>query len=229
MLARAAQLMADLGGGTVARGVLDAYPAPRPHRRLALRLARVERVVGACPPRADAVRILQALGFAVDDSGDDLQVVVPSFRRDVHQEDDLVEEIVRIWGYDQIPLTLAGGGEIMPVKRPARLRVARVMSRALNAAGLFECVSWSFVDPDRLKRMGWDDPAGLITLQNPSSIERSVLRPSLVPGLLEVLCDQREPADAGRAALRGGQCLRAASARRTAIVPRTRTSASASR
>jgi phenylalanyl-tRNA synthetase beta chain len=61
------------------------------------------------------------------------------------------------------------------------------MSRALNAAGLFECVSWSFLDPDRLKRMGWDDAAALITLQNPSSIERSVLRPSLIPGLLEVL------------------------------------------
>jgi phenylalanyl-tRNA synthetase beta chain len=187
VLARAAQLMAELGGGTVARGLLDAYAAPRPHRRIQLRLSRVDRVVGACPPRAEAVRILQALGFAVDDSADDLQVVVPSFRRDIHQEDDLVEEVVRIWGYDQIPLTLAGGGEIMPVKRPAGLRVARVMSRALNAAGLYECVSWSFLDPARLKRMGWDDPGALIALQNPSSAERSVLRPSLLPGLLEVL------------------------------------------
>jgi phenylalanyl-tRNA synthetase beta chain len=187
VLARAAQLMAELGGGTVARGLLDAYPEPRPHRRISLRPARIERVVGACPPRAEAVRILQALGFAVDDSAEDLQVVVPSFRRDVHQEDDLVEEVVRIWGYDRIPLTLAGGGEIMPVKRPSGLRVARVMSRALNAAGLFECVSWSFLDPERLKRMGWDDPAALIALQNPSSVERSVLRPSLLPGLLEVL------------------------------------------
>ncbi|MGH7365141.1 MAG: phenylalanine--tRNA ligase subunit beta, partial [Candidatus Rokuibacteriota bacterium] len=187
VLARAAQLMADLGGGTVARGVLDAYPDPRPHRRINLRLSRVDRVIGACPPRAEAVRILHALGFAVDDSGDELQVVVPSFRRDIHQEDDLVEEIVRVWGYDQIPLTLAGGGEIIPVKRPAGLRVARVMSRALNAAGLFECVTWSFLDPDRLKRMGWDDPATLIALQNPLSVERSVLRPSLLPGLVEAL------------------------------------------
>ncbi len=187
VLARAAQLMADLGGGTVARGVLDAYPDPRPLRRLALRLSRVERVVGVAPPREDAVRILQALGFAVDDSGDDLQVVVPSFRRDTQQEDDLVEEIVRIWGYDKIPLTLAGGGEIIPVKRPPGLRVARVMSRALNAAGLSECVTWGFVDPDRLKRMGWSDAAALIALQNPLSVERSILRPSLLPGLLEVL------------------------------------------
>ena len=198
VLGRAAQLMADLGGGTVARGVLDTYPDPRPHRRITLRLARVERVIGVCPPRAEAVRILQALGFAVDDSGDDLLVVVPSFRRDIHQEDDLVEEIARIWGYDQIPLTLAGGGQILPVQRPPALRVARAMSRALNAAGLFECVTWSFLDPDRLKRMGWDDPAALIALQNPASLERSILRPSLIPGLLEVLAinASRQIADA---------------------------------
>jgi phenylalanyl-tRNA synthetase beta chain len=187
VLARAAQLMAELGGGTVARGVLDAYPEPRPHRRLTLRLARLERVIGVCPPREEVVRILQALGFAVDDSGEDPQVVVPSFRRDIHQEDDLVEEIVRIWGYDKIPLTLAGGGEILPVKRPPDLKVARAMSRALNAAGLFECVTWGFADPDRLKRMGWSDAGALIALQNPLSVERSVLRPSLLPGLLEVL------------------------------------------
>ncbi|HEU4439665.1 MAG TPA: phenylalanine--tRNA ligase subunit beta [Methylomirabilota bacterium] len=187
VLARAAQLMGDLGGGAVARGALDAYPAPRPLRRLGLRLARVERVIGASPSREEAVRILQTLGFAVDDSGDDLQVVVPSFRRDIHQEDDLVEEIARIWGYDKIPLTLAGGGEIIPVKRPPGLRVARAMSRALNAAGLFECVSWSFVDPERLARLGWSDAAALIALQNPLSVERSALRPSLLPGLLEVI------------------------------------------
>jgi len=187
VLARAAQLMADLGGGVVARGVLDVYPEPRPHRRLGLRLPRVERVIGVAPPREDAVRILQALGFAVDASGDDLQVVVPSFRRDIHQEDDLVEEIARIWGYDKIPLTLAGAGEIIPVKRPPALRVARVMSRALNAAGLYECVTWSFVDPDRLKRMGWTDTAAILALQNPLSVERSALRPALVPGLLEIV------------------------------------------
>src|SRR4030095_11163848 len=179
--------MADLGGGTVAHGVLDVYPAPRAHSRIALRLERVERGIGAAPPRAEAVRILQALGFAVDDSGPALQVVVPSFRRDIVQEDDLVEEIVRIWGYDKIPLALAPAGETSPVTRPADQILAEGVGSALIAAGLSECITYSFLDPARLKTMGWDDPGRLVALQNPLSAERSIMRPSLVPGLLEVL------------------------------------------
>ena len=184
---RAALLMADLGGGTVARGVVDAYPTPRPHLRMALRLERIERVIGAMPPRAEVIRILQALGFAVDDTGEALQVVVPSFRRDIAQEDDLVEEIVRIWGYDKIPLALAPAGEITAVARPADQVLAERVGRALAAAGLSECITYSFLDPARLKTMGWDDPARLVALVNPLSAERSVMRPSLAPGLLEVL------------------------------------------
>ncbi len=187
VLHRAAHLMADLGGGTVARGMLDVYPSPRPRPRITLRLSRVERVIGACPPRDDAVRILRALGFTVEDSAADLQVTVPSFRRDIFQEDDLVEEIVRIWGYDKIPLARDRGGELAPVTRPAGLRLARAVSGQLNAAGLFECITYAFVDPDRLKQMGWENPGELIALQNPLSQDRSVLRPSLVPGLLGVL------------------------------------------
>ena len=91
--------MADLGGGTVARGVIDVYPAPRPHPRIALRLERVERVIGAAPAaRGGRCASSRRSGFAVDDAAAALQVVVPSFRRDIVQEDDLVEEIVRDLG-----------------------------------------------------------------------------------------------------------------------------------
>jgi phenylalanyl-tRNA synthetase beta chain len=186
-LDRAAQLMADLGGGTVARGVVDVYPGPKPRPRIALRRARIERVIGACPPHEDVVRILQALGFAVDDSGLALQVVVPSFRRDIVQEDDLVEEVIRVWGYDKIPSALAGGGVLQPVAHPPALTLTRAITTALTSAGLSQAVTFSFVDPVRLKAMGWDAPEAMITLQNPLSIERSVLRPSLAPGLLEVV------------------------------------------
>lgn len=186
-LDRAAQLMADLGGGQVARGVLDVYPTPRTRPRIALRLSRIERVIGACPPRPEVVGILQRLGFAVGDVGADLEVAVPSFRRDIAQEDDLVEEVIRVWGYDKIPVTLARGGELRPVSPPRGLMLSRQVRRALNAAGLAECVTYSFLDPDRLTAMGWRDAATLVTLQNPLSRERSVLRPSMIPGLLDVL------------------------------------------
>ena len=186
-LDRAAQLMADLGGGTVAKGVVDVYPGPKPRPRIALRRSRIERVIGVCPPHEEVVRILQALGFAVDDSGLALQVVVPSFRRDIVQEDDLVEEVIRVWGYDKIPSTLSGGGAREPVIRPAGLTLASAITAALTSAGLYQAVSYAFADPARLKAMGWEAPEALITLQNPISAERSVLQPSLAPGLLEVV------------------------------------------
>ena len=186
-LDRAAQLMADLGGGTVAKGVVDVYPGPKPRPRIALRRSRIERLIGACPPHEEVVKILQGLGFAVDDSGLALQVVVPSFRRDIAQEDDLVEEIIRVWGYDKIPSTLSRGGQLQPVTRPADLTLAGKVTDALTAAGLCQAVTYAFVDPGRLAAMGWSAPEALIALQNPISVERSVLRPSLAPGLLEVV------------------------------------------
>jgi phenylalanyl-tRNA synthetase beta chain len=186
-LDRAAQLMADLGSGTVAKGVVDVYPGPKPRPRIALRRSRIERLIGACPPHEEVVKILQGLGFAVDDSGLALQVVVPSFRRDIVQEDDLVEEIIRVWGYDKIPSALSRGGQLQPVTRPADLTLARAVTDALTAAGLCQAVTYAFVDPGRLASMGWSAPEALIALQNPISVERSVLRPSLAPGLLEVV------------------------------------------
>src|SRR4029450_896549 len=87
-----------------ARRLPCAAPAPSPRASAGPRAAGGGGGRTAeSPPREEAVRILRALGFAVDDSGEDLQVVVPSFRRDIHQEDDLVEEITRIWGAENTP------------------------------------------------------------------------------------------------------------------------------
>ena len=190
-LDRAAQLMADLGGGTVAKGVLDVYPSPRPHPRIPLRLERIQRVVGICPPQEQVVRILQGLGFAVDESKSPPEIVVPSFRRDVFEEDDLAEEVIRVWGYDRIPSTLPGG-RLALVSRPPSLRRARLVRQALTAAGLTEVITYSFVDPARLRLLGWDPAApDLMGLRNPLSQERSILRPTLVAGLLEVVATNR--------------------------------------
>ncbi|HXG05236.1 MAG TPA: phenylalanine--tRNA ligase subunit beta, partial [Candidatus Binatia bacterium] len=143
---RAAQLMAELAGGTVARGIIDVYPAPEPRRRVRLRLSRVARVLGVTPPAAEARRILRALQLPVSGEADTLEVEVPTFRRDLAIEDDLVEEIIRVWGYDKIPSTLPSG-PMRLVQVPAAVRQAEVVRHSLVGAGLSEAITYAFSDP----------------------------------------------------------------------------------
>ncbi|MBI4611560.1 MAG: phenylalanine--tRNA ligase subunit beta [Candidatus Rokubacteria bacterium] len=186
-LDRAAQMMAEVGGGSVAKGLLDVSAARRPPRRVVLRLGRIQRVVGRCPPRARVTQILRDLGFAVDDRNSDLEVEVPSFRRDVSLEDDLVEEVIRVWGYGEIPSTLPSGS-LSLVRRPPQLVQADRVRQVLVGAGLSEVITMSFADPERLKLLGWDPAsADVLALRNPLSRERALLRPTLAAGLLELL------------------------------------------
>ncbi|MFQ5521268.1 MAG: phenylalanine--tRNA ligase subunit beta, partial [Candidatus Methylomirabilia bacterium] len=186
-LDRAAQLMADLGRGAVAKGVLDVYPVPRTLQRIPLRMERIERVIGSAPPRSEVTRTLQGLGFVVDDQRAELQVLVPSVRRDITIEDDLVEEVIRIWGYAEIPSTLPEAS-LSPVRRPPTLAQLDRVRHALAGIGFSEIITYSFVDPERLALIGWDPTSPeLLKLRNPLSRERAVLRPTLVPGLLELL------------------------------------------
>ena len=186
-LDRAARLIAELGEGRVAAGVLDAYPAPRRPLAVPLRLERVQRVVGACPPPAVVADILRGLGFPATQRDGGFEVVVPAFRRDVAIEDDLVEEVARIWGYEKIPSTLPSG--VLALTRRPRHMVARdAVRRSLSSAGCYEAVSLSLTDPAHLRHLGLspDDPR-VVRLQNPLAADRSVLRPTLLFGLLEAL------------------------------------------
>jgi phenylalanyl-tRNA synthetase beta chain len=102
-------------------------------------------------------------------------------------EDDLIEEVIRVWGYDHIPSTLRGA-PLTLVRRPPTLRQAEMARRALASAGLSEVVTYSFIGPDSLKLLGWDPVSpNLLALKNPLSQERSLLRPTLAAGLLEVV------------------------------------------
>jgi phenylalanyl-tRNA synthetase beta chain len=178
---RAAQLIADLAGGTVARGLVDVYPRPRQRPRVRLRMSRVERLLGVAPPRAEARRILVGLGLPVGDRGDDLEVDVPSFRRDLAMEDDLVEEIIRVWGYDKIPSTLEPT-TVQLVERPQGLRQAEAVRRALTAAGLSEAVGWTFTDAPHAAAL--TSSAEPLALVNPLSQDSALLRHHPLVGVL---------------------------------------------
>ena len=181
---RAAQLMAELAGGSVARGVLDAYSRRRKPVRVRLRMERVERVLGVTPKRAHARRILTGLGLAVRERGAILEVEVPSFRRDLAMEDDLAEEIIRVWGYDKIPSTLPGGQTVEVARESDRLRQEDLVRRALAGAGLLEAVTSSFTDRARNDALGAGEP---LSLRNPLSQDASYLRRHPLDGILGVV------------------------------------------
>jgi phenylalanyl-tRNA synthetase beta chain len=186
-LDRAARLIAELAGGRVARGVVDAYPRPRTALALPLRLDRIRRVIGACPPAPVVREILEGLGFPLAERDGGFAVTVPSHRRDVALEDDLVEEVARVWGYAEIPSTLPTG-TLALTRRPRPIAARDGVRRALAAAGWQEAVALSLVDPARLELLGLaPDDARIVTLQNPLAADRSVLRPSLLLGLLEAV------------------------------------------
>ena len=183
---RAAELMADLAGGEVAPGVVDAYPLPFEPRRLTLRLERLHAILGASPSAEDVERILGALGCEVSPTeGGAFTVEVPSFRPDLTREIDLVEEVVRVWGMERVPATLPGGrGRVggLNVEQRWRERIGAV----LRSAGLNETMTYSFTDPGDLARLGWTLPEDelQVELLNPMSSEQSLMRRTLLPGLL---------------------------------------------
>jgi phenylalanyl-tRNA synthetase beta chain len=191
--ARTAGLIVELAGGDVARGIVDVYPRKRKSVSVRLRMSRVERVLGVAPPRARARRILTGLGLGVRDAGKDLVVAVPSFRRDLAMEDDLVEEVIRVWGYDKIPTTLVPRPTVA-VHQPATLRQAQTVRQALVGAGLHEVVTYGFSDPALDAVLGGEAPVELL---NPMTQEASCLRRHPLEGVLGAIAAnaRRQQAD----------------------------------
>ncbi|BDG07452.1 phenylalanine--tRNA ligase subunit beta [Anaeromyxobacter paludicola] len=181
-LDRCAALIAELGGGKVRPGVVDAHP--RPHQRAEVRLSfdRPAALLGMPVPRAEAERILAGLGFEARDAGaDGATFLVPSWRVDVSGEEDLVEEIVRTVGYDAIPETLPPLAGVTP-SRPRDAEALDRAREALEAAGFCEAVNFSFVAEKELAAVSSAAP---IALRNPISADLAVMRTALVPSLLK--------------------------------------------
>ena len=184
---RAAALMAELAGATVATGVIDEYPVPATPRELGLRVGRMNETLGTDISVQEAGDILGALGLAVThgSDADTLGVTVPTFRPDLEREVDLVEEVIRVWGMERVPVTLPGGrGRIGRLSW--RQRWMRRIDATMRAAGLNETMTYAFIDPADLERtrMSVSDGDALVELVNPMSEEQAVMRWSLLPGLL---------------------------------------------
>jgi len=185
---RCAALIAELAGGTVRPGVVDAHPRAVKPAEVRLRWARPGQVLGMDVSRQEARRVLAGLGFeegAADEAGATFRV--PSWRVDVSIEEDLVEELVRSRGYDAIPETLPSASAATTPADPAEAQALARVRDALESAGFAEAVNFSFVaDRDHAPFMagaGPHPPPG-IRLRNPISADLAVMRVGLVPSLL---------------------------------------------
>jgi phenylalanyl-tRNA synthetase beta chain len=186
---RAAQLMEELAGGEVAFGAVDAYPAPAAPLALTLRADRANAVLGTALGAHEMADILGRLGLGVADAGAGvLAVEVPTFRPDLEREIDLVEEVVRVHGMQNVPSTLpAGRGRVGGLTREQRLRAQ--VGETLRQAGLEDAMTYSFADPADMDRLGWRLEPGELPVEvlNPMSEEQALLRWTLAPGLLRAV------------------------------------------
>jgi phenylalanyl-tRNA synthetase beta chain len=184
----ATRLMLECCGARVVPGTIDVAQPLRPLATLRLRERRVEAILGVPVALERQREILKALDFDSAPADDGLEVTVPALRRDdVTREIDLIEEVARIDGVDQLPATL-------PARRGAAgklthaQRVRRGAEDAMVGRGLYEIVGWSFTEPALLDRLLLPPDHALrrvISLQNPMSDAQSIMRPTLLGSLLD--------------------------------------------
>ena len=181
---RAAQLIAEIAGGEIAAGIIDVYPGKREPVKVKLRPERANFVLGTQISSDEMVEILSRLGFEVSPT---FEVTVPTFRADVSREIDLIEEIARVHGYDNIPTTMPAGD--VPTPPPtAKSELRERVKTHLIASGMTEAVNYAFYDPrgfDRIRLEASDSARDALNIRNPLSEEMSIMRTTLVPSLLE--------------------------------------------
>ncbi|WP_133479947.1 phenylalanine--tRNA ligase subunit beta [Cognatilysobacter segetis] len=181
----ATRLIVDIAGGRpgpVVEATLDEH-LPRP-AAITLRRERLLRVLGTRVPDAEVERILRSLGLALETGKDEWTVTPPSRRFDLAIEEDLIEEVARIHGYDAVPATLPAG--VVPLAPASETCVATAqLRRALAGRDYLEAINYAFVDAAWLQ--AWSLADGAVALANPLSAELAVMRTSLLPGLVAAL------------------------------------------
>ena len=197
-LDRCAELVVQLAGGKIAKGVIDRYPSPRPQTRIWLRPARVSSVLGTQVAAAEVEQRLQSLGLqSVEGDAKRRLWAVPSWRGDLTREIDAVEEVARLRGYDTIPVVVpkAGVGETAAIA--PEQRITRAARAALAARGFDEALNYSFVSERELLALRPDLKP--VRVANPLTVEQAAMRTTILAGLLQ---------NVGRALKHGAQDVR---------------------
>jgi len=190
-LNRAAQLIADLSGGNIYKNCIDEYPQKVPAvKDIPLRLSRISQLTGTAIDAKEVIKILQSIGMTVGNAGKDNYLVTPpTFRVDIKREIDLIEEVIRIYGYDRVPVTLPNVAVVEMASNP-RMDLEEKIRHILIGTGYSEVVNYSFVTPefvDYLCLPENDERRHLVRIKNPLVEDQSVMRTTMVFGLLDAM------------------------------------------
>jgi phenylalanyl-tRNA synthetase beta chain len=191
---RAAKLMVEVGGGRLISGLIDEHPKPQSVKSLKLSVKNTNRLLGTQVQPNEIANLLKSIEFTVEKKGskkdeDFLTVTPPSFRVDISRPEDLMEEVARLSGYNNIPTTfpvMPATGRSFHKEIEVRDRIRRLMA----GFGFRETTTYSFMHPqsaDRLRLKPADPRRQLVDILNPLTEDQAVMRTSLVPGFLETV------------------------------------------
>lgn len=181
---RTTQLIVQLAGGRVAKGMVDAYPRKPQPRRVSMRLSRLNRLLGIEVSRDAAMRILSALKFEPRLEDGSIVCVAPTWRSDIHREVDLIEEVARVYGYDKVSTRRRIQIEAMPAD--ARQKMSEAVGTFLNGCGYYETVNVTFVDRS-VADLFAGEGAGHLSVRDVTRKTGNLLRQTVLGSLLEVL------------------------------------------
>ncbi len=187
-LDRVCHLIEQLDAGTVVCGMIDAYPRQQVIPSIDVRVARINSLIGIELSADQMINMLQSLGCDVVANGEVLQVKPPFYRLDLVAEIDFCEEIARLYGYDKLPMTQPR--DYTAGRLTAKQRFIKNIINRLVGYGLSETVTYSFIGPsliDALNDSVLKQSDDKVIIRNPLGEEYSVMRPSLIPGMLQVV------------------------------------------
>ena len=187
-MARACQLLEQIGAGKASGMIQDVYPAPQPAGSLVLERARVPGLLGMDVPDANVVRILGSLGFGVAAAGSGWTVTTPAWRVDIKHQVDLIEEVGRHHGFEHLPSTFPGVQQA-PASSDPRIARDRRIRTALLGMGYSEAITFAFIEAAVAEPFLQGEAP--VALANPLSEKFAVMRPSLLPGLIDAVSHNR--------------------------------------
>ena len=187
-MARALHLVSLLKCGKVARGIIDIASRKNESRKIVGSIDKINEILGVEIPKQDMVRILNSLGIETTLLGNKLNCIVPPFREDIENDNDLAEEIIRLYGYDvydKINYKLFENSKITEGCHHPRLLLERKFRNALVEHGFYENISYTLVSPDLVQKLNLkDEKVNLVKIANPISEDISCLRSSIAHSLL---------------------------------------------